>query len=311
MNRPIAMLLATAGMAMAADALRVADAAPATARPAPAYTPPPRDAIPDGPFGDVVRRGEAIFLHTRREAGAYVGNELSCQNCHLDAGRLANAAPLWGAYPMYPAFRAKNNHVVTFQERLQGCFVFSMNGRAPPLGSPVLVALESYAYWMSSGVPVGTEVAGRGYPKLSAPARTPDYDRGEVVYGKRCALCHGADGQGRYASNGRLAFPPLWGPQSFKWGAGMANVDLAAGFVKANMPLGLGGSLSDQDAWDVAMFIDSHERPQDPRFLGDVERTARKYHDTPWSNYGKVVNGKKLGLGVRNDESRGGGQRER
>jgi ABC-type lipoprotein release transport system permease subunit len=33
---------------------------------------------------------------------------------------------------LYPAYRAKNGHVNTFAERLQGCFRYSMNGKAPP-----------------------------------------------------------------------------------------------------------------------------------------------------------------------------------
>lgn len=101
------------------------------------------------------------------------------------------------------------------------------------------------------------------------------------------ALCHGADGQGQ-SSNGKTVFPPLWGTQSFNWDAGMHELQNAAGFIKANMPLGLGGTLNDQQAWDVALFMDSHERPQDPRFTGSVEATRTKYHDSPNSMYGKM-----------------------
>ena len=59
----------------------------------------------------------------------------------------------------------------------------------------------------------------------------------------------------------------------------MHRVNTAASFIKANMPLGLGNSLSDQDAWDVALFVNSHERPQDPRFNGHIKETKKKYHD--------------------------------
>ena len=45
----------------------------------------------------------------------------------------------------------------------------------------------------------------------------------------------------------------------------MVRVNTAAEFIKANMPLGKGGSLSLQDAWDVAQYMNSHERPKDPR----------------------------------------------
>lgn len=259
-----------------------------------AFKPPTADSIPDDEFGKVVRQGEQIFIDTQKNASQFVGNSLNCVNCHLDAGRKANASPLWGAYISYPAYRSKNKHVNTFAERLQGCFRFSMNGKAPPLGDPTLIALESYAYWMATGAPVGGTVAGRGYIEVKKPAQPADFARGEKVYMQKCAICHGANGQGQ-VSAGKTVFPPLWGEKSFNWGAGMHDVKNAAGFIKANMPLGLGGTLTDQEAWDVAMFMDSHERPQDPRFTGSVEETRKKYHDSPTSMYGKSVNGRVLG----------------
>jgi thiosulfate dehydrogenase len=61
------------------------------------------------------------------------------------------------------------------------------------------------------------------------------------------------------------------------------------------MPLGAGGTLSVQQAWDVATYIDSQVRPQDPRFTGDVDQTRKMHHDTPFSMYGRTVNGAILG----------------
>ena len=61
------------------------------------------------------------------------------------------------------------------------------------------------------------------------------------------------------------------------------------------MPLGKGGTLSEQEAWDVAAFMNSHERPQDPRFTKSVAETRKNYHDTDDSLYGKTVNGHVLG----------------
>lgn len=75
----------------------------------------------------------------------------------------------------------------------------------------------------------------------------------------------------------------------------MGSIANATAFVKANMPLGDGGSLSDQQAWDVAQFLDSQDRPQDPRFTGSVQETRAKYHDSPYSMYGRSVNGRVLG----------------
>lgn len=258
------------------------------------FTPPPEDAIPDDDFGRMVRRGEAIFDRTVENAGQFVGNDLSCSNCHIDKGRLAGSAPLWAAYVMYPAYRSKNEHVNTFEERLQGCFKYSMNGKAPPPGDEVLVALQSYAYFLAKGAPTGVDLPGRGYPDLP---KTDNLDRnnGRSVFVQKCSICHGDDGAGQKSADGTMVFPPLWGSRSYNWGAGMSTITNAAKFIKANMPLGMGNSLSDKEAWDVAAYIDSQERPQDPRFTGSVEETRMQYHNTPMSMYGKVVDGQTLG----------------
>ncbi len=67
----------------------------------------------------------------------------------------------------------------------------------------------------------------------------------------------------------------------------MHRVNTAASFIKANMPLGLGYSLTDQEAWDVAFFINSHERPQDPRFDGKLTNTQKVFHQHG-GQYGQV-----------------------
>lgn len=279
-----------------APAAATTEVPPAAVKSVSTFTPQGARDYPEGPMGDMVRRGEQIFLHTGANAKAYVGNSLNCVNCHLDAGRLAHSAPMWAAYVLYPAYRSKTKEVDTFEERLRGCFKYSMNGKAPPDGDEVLVALTTYAYWMAKGAPTGEKLPGAGYLKLPEPAQAPDFERGRTVYAANCALCHGPDGQGQ-RSGGEQVFPPLWGPRSFNWGAGMAGVNTAAGFIKANMPLSKGNSLSDQDAWDVAYFMDGHERPQDPRFDGNIASTRKKFHDSKNSLYGQTIGGKLLGQG--------------
>lgn len=260
------------------------------------FLPPTEQDMPKNEFGQIVKLGRDIFDNTGQYASAFVGpTNLRCSSCHLDAGRLAHSAPLWAAYVSYPAYRSKNKHVNAFPERMQGCFKYSMNGKAPPLGDPVLVALESYAYWLASGAPIDSKIAGRGYPPVPKPALAASYGRGQQVFEQHCALCHGADGAGQLDARGRPNFPALWGAKSFNWGAGMGSIKHAAGFIKANMPLGLGGTLSDQQAWDVATFMDSQERPQDPRFKGSLAATRAKYHDSPDDMYGKIVEGTIIG----------------
>ncbi len=292
---PRNVVFSTALVVLAVAAVGLSRQSLAAAGPTPvAFEPPAESAIPTGKFGDEVRLGEQVFREPAAHAGIFVGNDLRCSNCHLDAGRLAGSAPMWAAYVSYPAYRKKNDQVNSFQQRLQGCFRYSMNGKEPPLGDPVLVALESYSYFLAKGLPVGEKPAGRGFPEVPKPEMAPDYHRGAGVYAQNCAACHGADGLGQ-KSEGKVVFPPLWGARSYNWGAGMASVKNAAGFIKANMPLGLAGSLTAQQAWDVADYVDSQVRPQDPRFTGTVAETRKKFHDNAFSMYGQTVDGKVLG----------------
>lgn len=136
---------------------------------------------------------------------------------------------------------------------------------------------------------------------MAPPEGGYSIERGAKVYAAQCAICHGADSQGQMAL-GQTVFPPLWGAQSFNWGAGMHRINTAASFIKYNMPLGKPGTLSDRDAWDVAAFMNSHERerPQDPRLVdGSVEKTRQKFHANDGVNlYGQKVNGVLLGQGI-------------
>ncbi|WP_111414554.1 c-type cytochrome [Billgrantia lactosivorans] len=273
------------------------------------FVPPEEDELPEGPFGESVRRGHDIFVNTPRYAAQYSGNSQSCVNCHLDAGRKENSAPLWGAYTKYPMYRGKNGMVNTYQERIKGCFTFSMNAQAsaaggpPPLGDQVYLDLEAYAYWLASGAPTGQTLPGAGYPNVAKTELGYDYERGADVFVENCALCHGEDGQGRHEDDGSVRFPPLWGPEAYNWGAGMARIDTAASFIKYNMPLGQGQTLTDQEAWDVAAYINSFERPKDPRQTGTLEEARQTYHENEQSYYGKEVRGSILGLGVSREQT--------
>ncbi|MGS1012981.1 c-type cytochrome [Rhodanobacter sp. UC4450_H17] len=280
--------------------------APATAgkKTPPAFNPPPESSIPSGPGGDAVRRGMQIFVNTRTHAGQYVGNELSCSNCHLDAGRRADSAPMWSAWVSYPMYRSKNKQINTMEDRVKGCFTYSMNaqdstsGGPPKAGDQVYKDLQAYMHWLATGAPTNTKLAGGGYPKLKKTAQGYSPERGQTVFQTYCATCHGGDGQGQHDINGRVVFPPLWGPHSYNWGAGMASINNAAGFIKANMPLGQHDRLTDQQAWDVAAYIDSHERPKDPRQTGAVAEAAKQYHSGGNTYYGQVVNGQLIGVGT-------------
>src|SRR5690606_17373158 len=123
------------------------------------------------------------------------------------------------------------------------CFERSMNGTAPAHDSPTMQAFVAYIDWLSTGVPRGVEVKGRGFAPLERPPNV-DPDQGKTAYLARCASCHGEDGQGKKDAEGHYQFPPLWGDRTFNLGAGMARLDTAAAFVRHNMPLGQPDSLT-------------------------------------------------------------------
>ena len=63
---------------------------------APTLLPPAEETLPDNAFGRLVQQGHAIFVDTKANASEFVGNGLNCTNCHLEQGRKADSAPLWG-----------------------------------------------------------------------------------------------------------------------------------------------------------------------------------------------------------------------
>lgn len=264
--------VALAHAAALAPSAHAADVAP---KPVPLVVPAPQT-MPDGPLGDAVRQGLSIINATKAALPDNVGNGLSCASCHLNGGTVAYAAPLVGVWGVYPEYFARSGRVEGFADRVNDCFRRSMNGKPIDVDGAPMRALMAYVAWLSTGVPVGASVEGRGFRAMPAPARAPDAGRGATLYEQRCAACHGKDGGGLpLPGGGGYAMPPLWGPQSFNDGAGMSHVATAAAFIQAKMPLGRGGSLSDQDAWDIAALVTGAPRPAFAGKAGDYPSGGR------------------------------------
>lgn len=230
------------------------------------YPTPAMRPIPPGQYGALVRLGQKIFNDTPRYAGRYTGNALSCTNCHLDGGRKPYATPMWGAVGLYPKFQARSQQTITFDQRLQQCFISSLHGIEPPLDSQTILALAAYSHFISHGVPTGALLPGADLPHLPPTGRAPDPLHGKVLFASHCAMCHGAHGQGtRNPQTGTYTFPPLWGIHSFAHGAKLAKVRYAARFIWENMPYQNGQSLTVQQARDIAAWVDLQWRPPNPR----------------------------------------------
>lgn len=215
--------------------------------------PPPL--IPAGPLGASIHRGRALLLATRDSLPQFVGNRLRCASCHLDEGRRPTGT-LVGVYARFPQYRSRRGGTELIEDRVIDCFLRSMNGRALPSLGPDMHDIVAYLAYLSRGVAVAPPEPSTRLQHWAAFAA--DTSRGAAVFDSTCARCHGKRGEGSVAA------PPLWGPDSYNIGAGMARVRTAAQFIRDNMPFDTPGTLTDQQAIDVAAYINSRPRPDFP-----------------------------------------------
>lgn len=232
------------------------------------FAPPSPETIPGDLRGEQIRLGYKMIVDTQEYGKRYVGNALNCTNCHLDAGLNPNSASFVGIGMLYPQYRERAGRQMTLADQINECFKRSMNGKPLPPDSVKLTAIVAYIEWLSQSMPPGSVIPWRGIPRLTT-THQPDQPNGKKVFEKKCVFCHGSDGQGT------MAAPPVWGPRSYNIGSAMARVSVAASFIKANMPRGWGWTVTDDEAVDVAAYINTQPRPDFPD----------KIHD--WPNGGK------------------------
>jgi thiosulfate dehydrogenase len=262
------------------------------------WKPPDISTVGEDPFAKLVKYGHALFTNTANEIGPLVsdsakrfaGNNLACQNCHLEAGTQPYAMPMVGVWGQFPQYRGREGAVDSLEERINGCMERSMNGRVLPFESREMRALSSYMRWLSTGVPDGARLLGAGTSQIKEAERASDPTRGAEIYAQVCSACHGPDGLGVRAQDGLgYQFPPLWGPDSFNNGAGMSRLLTAAAYAKHNMPLGTkfdAPVLTDVEAYDVAGYIVSQKRPEKVNLEKDFPIRLQKPIDTAYGPYG-------------------------
>jgi thiosulfate dehydrogenase len=216
--------------------------------------------LPAGPLGQAIQRGHDMIMNTTTdpEAKGYVGNTLTCNSCHTDGGNNNRPGNFLTTATKFPAYSPREGAVITLEDRVANCFMRSMNGKRPSTDSKEVVDIAAYINWLDRGkaiysVPPAKEAS--PYPAMFKAATHADVAAGTVVYTTNCAACHGAQGAGVPG-----AFPPVWGADSYNAGAGLANVAKLAAWIKGNMPLG-NAHLSDKEAFDVALYIDTQPRP--------------------------------------------------
>ena len=237
-------------------------------------------ALDDSRLSKDIRWGYKLFTNTPVEAKQFAPGKMACANCHLNAGQRERSLPLVAVAAMFPEYNRRSGRLYRLNDRIVDCFWRSENGTgvlhedAPPaatemLASPTskeVLAIAAYLTWIARGATVGKNPAWRGQntidPKALIPVAKIDRQQGEAIFNERCITCHGMDGQGVAVGDKKPG--PLWGPDSWNDGAGAARVYTLAGIIRYAMPYLNPGSLTDQEAQEVAAFINAKPRPAFP-----------------------------------------------
>ncbi|MFK7863651.1 MAG: c-type cytochrome [Pseudohongiellaceae bacterium] len=249
------------------------------------------NAVPSVEYGRRLVRETTALMGPGHEDPAmqFSGTSMDCASCHLETGTKPGTLSLLQSANRYPRFSGRDGGDRDLRDRINGCMTRSMNGRELPRDSIEMRSIEMYVNNLNAQYAVmgASKRASSEPPAFSEPDRAADVAAGEVVYEQRCQVCHGENGEGLAEtadkSQGYL-FPPLWGADSFNNGAGMTRVLTAARFIKARMPLGQ-EDLTDDEAFDVAAFVNSHERPERENLSEDYPDLTRKPIDSPYPPY--------------------------
>jgi thiosulfate dehydrogenase len=228
-------------------------------------------------FGEMVLYGRNLMLNTayyigpKGIKGQYLGNHISCTNCHQDAGTKPFSFNLLKTHDRYPQYRAREGKVITLAERVNNCVMRPGNGRPLPLNSEEMIAFLSYLKWINDELSKnqGDSIIGTANLSIAFPSRAADPSKGALLYKQHCSNCHLENGSGQLnADSTRYIYPPLWGMQSYQPGSSMHRVIKQAQWLKANMPYGIASwqkpVLSDEEALDIAAFVNNdsiHKRP--------------------------------------------------
>lgn len=248
----------------------------------------------EGKERELVIYGEELIANTSKYLGpkgsvAAVTNGMNCQNCHLNAGRKSWGNNYGAVAANYPKFRDRSGSIETVYKRVSDCMERSLNGKTLDSNSREMQAMMAYIKWVGHAVEKDSIPKGSGIQPPVYLERAASPEKGSAVYSAKCQSCHGANGEGLLAADGKsYTYPPLWGSNSYNSGAGLFRLSRFAGYVRDNMPLNQAShnapALSDEDAWDVAAFVNSRPRPGKD-LSGDWPNISKKPIDHPFGPY--------------------------
>lgn len=217
-----------------------------------------------------VEYGKELIAHTAKYLGPngsvrQISNGMNCQNCHLKAGTAVFGNNYGSVASLYPKFRARSGTEEGIEKRVNDCFERSLNGSVLASESKEMKAIVAYINFLGTNVKKGEKAVGSGFKDLAYLDRAAEPDKGKAVYTSKCQSCHQPDGSGMLnPDKTEYTFPPLWGKNSYNDGAGLYRLSNFAKYVKYNMPQGAtfeNPMLSDEEAWNVAAYINSQKRP--------------------------------------------------
>lgn len=253
------------------DHKSIAVATPAQTDSANCWTGAGVNQIPIDAKGSEIRYGRQLIQNTAFYFGPkgtvqQLSNGMNCQNCHLEAGTKPWGNNYGAVASTYPKFRARSGSVETIEKRVNDCFERSLNGKAINTVGREMRAIIAYIKWLGNDIPKNTKPKGSGIMQLPYLSRAADPVKGRLVYVNTCSSCHGTNGEGQQdIEKIGFTYPPLWGAKSYNDGAGIFRISRLAGYVKNNMPNPVNyhsPQLSDEQAWDVAAYINSQPRPK-------------------------------------------------
>ena len=216
-------------------------------------------------------------------------NGMNCQNCHLDGGIVPWGNNFGAVAATYPKFRDRSNSIESIEKRVNDCLERSLNGKALDSTAREMRAMVAYIKWVGSDVPKGKKPNGSGIMDIPLLNRAASAEKGKTVYIAYCQRCHQANGEGqKNVEVYGYTYPPLWGKSSYNIGAGLYRLSRLAGYVKNNMPFNQATydkpTLINEQAWDVAAFINSQPRPAKD-ISKDWPLVSKKPIDHPFAPY--------------------------
>lgn len=230
----------------------------------------------------------------------YNGQLMNCSACHAQGGTVPHGWPLFRTSTFF-GIRAEGDPEITESDNvgklygslgyyrdtitvIRDCGINCAGDGEILIDSDEMAALVAWTDAVRDGIypgeglidefknPVNVgKIPGARIPVFSSvlndPAFQADPVAGKKAYDRTCASCHGKEGLGKWSEKSGYTVPPVAGIGAHTKAGGPYMAPVLAAFIKRQMPLSNPGSLTEQEAMDIAVYI------------SDMERTSRWWED--------------------------------